>query len=47
MRCARRHNPMEPMRLLDDEATWDGWHCLVCGDLIDPVIVRHRSASAQ
>jgi hypothetical protein len=27
------------------EMTFNGWRCLNCGDIIDPVIARHRDTN--
>ena len=47
MNCTRCHNPMWPTELRD----WTGgriydsspaFHCMLCGDLVDPVILSNR-----
>jgi hypothetical protein len=25
--------------------TYEGWRCIYCGDIIDPIILRHRKKS--
>lgn len=47
MICSRCHGLMVPIRLEDAESTTapdpiEGWHCLLCGEVIDPVILAHR-----
>lgn len=47
--CQRCHGLMVPDRFQDlqDETgqiTFYGWRCLVCGDIVDPLIHAHRQA---
>ncbi len=47
MNCCRCQGLMVEDNLLDMEDTYGhlwirGWRCLCCGDVIDPVIIRHR-----
>ncbi len=47
MTCCRCQGLMVEDHLLDLEDTYGGlwirgWRCLCCGDVVDPVISRHR-----
>ncbi len=47
MICYRCHGLMVSIRLEDAESTTapdpiEGWRCLLCGEVIDPVILAHR-----
>ncbi len=47
MSCCRCQGLMVEDNLLDMQDTFgqlwiQGWRCLCCGDVIDPVIIRHR-----
>jgi hypothetical protein len=47
MNCPRCKGQMHPGRFVSDNievAPWDyrGWHCLLCGTFIDPVILINR-----
>ena len=33
---------MEPTLLMDAEATITAWHCLICGEVVDALIVARR-----
>ncbi len=47
MLCARCHGLMVPTMLVDEESpagcVSSGWRCLQCGEIIDSVIVAHRT----
>ncbi len=47
MRCQRCHGYMVRDHFMDilnvsGELDFKGWRCLNCGDIVDPVIVRHH-----
>lgn len=48
MECLRCHGMMVEERFEDlrgdpHEISFQGWRCVCCGDVVDPVIVRHRT----
>jgi len=52
MRCQRCHGFMISDHFMDTlnvsgEMNFKGWRCLNCGDIIDPVIVRHHQVEAS
>jgi hypothetical protein len=50
MCCERCQNMMVPVPLLDEGGRVmeeSAWRCVACGDVVDPVIVRHRRRAAQ
>ena len=52
MRCQRCEGYMVRDFFLDvmnvsGEMDFDGWRCLNCGDITDPVIAHHRYANVQ
>lgn len=45
MNCLRCHGLMVPTKLEDTEGStrcFNGWHCLLCGDITDAVIATNR-----
>ncbi len=48
MNCTRCHGTMVLDYFLDiedSEEVWmPGWRCLACGEVIDPIILKHRQA---
>ena len=49
MECLRCHGMMVEERFEDlrgdpHHISFRGWRCVCCGDVVDPVIVRHRTA---
>jgi len=47
MNCLRCQSPMmsEVFQNLSGDAgvVWfTGWRCIVCGDMVDPIILKHR-----
>jgi hypothetical protein len=46
MECVRCHGLMVVDRFVDPEASghaeFTGWRCLLCGNILDPVIVANR-----
>lgn len=49
MECLRCHGMMVEERFEDlrgdpHDVSFPGWRCVCCGDVVDPVIVRHRTA---
>lgn len=49
MECLRCHGMMVKERFEDlrgdpHEISFHGWRCVYCGDVVDPVIARHRTA---
>lgn len=52
MRCQRCQGYMISDHFLDllngsGEMDFKGWRCLNCGDITDPVIVRHQQSSGS
>jgi hypothetical protein len=52
MRCARCGGLMNHewfMNTMSEETSWsyDGWRCVDCGDIIDPLILLNRSHQHQ
>jgi RNase P subunit RPR2 len=50
MRCQRCQGYLITDHFMDilnvsDEMNFTGWRCLNCGDITDPVIVRHQQAA--
>ena len=48
MRCLRCNGLIVAMHFTGDH-TWeyDGWECLICGNITDPVILKNRDAQAS
>lgn len=49
MNCQRCHGLMveerfEDLRSDPHHISFRGWRCVCCGDIVDPVIIRHRVA---
>ena len=48
MRCTRCHGRMVTDYFIDMENSGElwmpGWRCLVCGEVVDPLIMKHRIA---
>jgi hypothetical protein len=42
MKCAKCHGKMHAEKFYGRNGTFHGWRCLLCGDIIDPVILLHR-----
>jgi len=42
MRCQRCGGKMIFEKFYDVDNTFFGWHCVICGDILDPVILLHR-----
>ena len=42
MKCARCHGKMYAEKFYSQNGAFHGWRCLICGDIIDPVILLHR-----
>ncbi len=48
MHCQRCNGPMAFEKFFGPNDSFFGWHCLMCGDILDPVILLHRlSQDAQ
>lgn len=50
MRCQRCRGCMVRDHFMDvlnvsGEMDFEGWRCLNCGDIVDPVIVRHHQSA--
>ena len=48
MECPRCHGLMvaeafEDLRANPFAMSFDGWRCICCGDILDPVILAHRA----
>ena len=42
MRCQRCHGKMIFEKFYDVNNVFFGWHCVICGEILDPVILLHR-----
>lgn len=47
MQCRRCHNPMVEETFVDMQsdttpASFPGWRCMICGFILDPLIMRHQ-----
>ena len=42
MRCQRCGGRMIFEKFYDVNNVFFGWHCVICGDILDPVILLHR-----
>ena len=42
MRCQRCNGPMAFEKFFGQNDSFFGWHCLMCGDVLDAVILLHR-----
>jgi ribosomal protein S27AE len=42
MRCPRCGSSMVFEKFYDINNTFFGWHCLICGEILDAVILLHR-----
>jgi hypothetical protein len=42
MRCLRCGGKMIFEKFYDVDNTFFGWHCVICGEILDPVILLHR-----
>jgi hypothetical protein len=42
VRCLRCHGPMASEKFFDNSRSFYGWHCVLCGEILDPVILLHR-----
>lgn len=42
VRCQRCGGRMIVEKFFDVNNTFLGWHCLICGEILDPVILLHR-----
>jgi len=40
--CQRCHGKMAFEKFYGQNETFFGWHCVMCGDVLDPVILLHR-----
>ena len=40
--CQRCHGMMAFEKYFGQSGSFYGWHCLMCGDILDPVILLHR-----
>jgi ribosomal protein L37AE/L43A len=40
--CQRCNGPMAFEKFYGENDSFFGWHCLMCGDILDPVILLHR-----
>lgn len=51
MQCGRCQGTMVLDYLLDLDSGGDlwmkGWRCLICGEVVDPLILRHRQQAAR
>ncbi|MGE3152717.1 MAG: hypothetical protein AB7G48_05545 [Nitrospiraceae bacterium] len=52
MKCARCHGLMIEDHLLDIRESlgplWiKSWRCVACGNIVDPLILKHRTAQAS
>ena len=42
MLCQRCNGPMAFEKFYGENDSFFGWHCVICGDILDPVILLHR-----
>ena len=42
MKCQRCGGKMIFEKFYDIDNTFFGWHCVICGEILDPVILLHR-----
>ncbi len=42
MRCQRCNGRMAFEKFYGEHDYYFGWHCLTCGEILDPVILLHR-----
>ena len=42
MRCLRCGGRMIFQKFYDIDNTFFGWHCVICGEILDPIILLHR-----
>ncbi len=51
MICPRCHGLMVPITLVDEQASTScvsaGWRCLLCGEILDSVIVANRDGPLE
>ena len=51
MRCVRCEGRMVSDYFIDMENSGElwmpGWRCLVCGEVVDPLILRHRNTQTK
>jgi hypothetical protein len=40
--CQRCHGRMAFEKFYGQDSSFFGWHCVMCGDVLDPVILLHR-----
>jgi hypothetical protein len=40
--CPRCNGPMAFEKFYGENDSYFGWHCWMCGDILDPVILLHR-----
>ena len=40
--CWRCHGRMAFEKFYGPHSSFFGWHCVICGDVVDPVILLHR-----
>jgi hypothetical protein len=40
--CQRCHGMMAFEKFYGQNSSFFGWHCVMCGDVLDPVILLHR-----
>lgn len=42
MICIRCGGKVIPQKFYGEEGIFDGWRCIMCGDVFDEVILEHR-----
>lgn len=42
IRCLRCKGRMISEKFYDAGNTFFGWHCVICGEILDPIILLHR-----
>jgi len=42
IRCPRCRSKMIFEKFYGESNTFFGWHCVICGEILDPVILLHR-----
>ncbi len=42
IRCRRCQGRMAFEKFYSEQNSFFGWHCVICGEILDPVILLHR-----
>jgi len=47
MTCSRCNKKMIYEKFYTEEGSYWAWHCIYCGEVVDPLIYKNRSLSEQ